>query len=601
MWSINNVAFGEMMHTALAFWQSGRRQEAFKMFKGTILDAMYFGSGPGNITQISFYDAARGEMYRDFADPVAMGVRALIQGMYGVVPDLLEKKLTISPAFPAEWTFASMVTDNMSYDFKHKGNIDVYSFIPKLNTSASLILEVDAYMEGIRSVKVNGRSVKYCSIPSAVGLPKVRIEAGVCESYRIEIEWSGKRMDVEPIKAEAVQGEKLTLALPVGECVVYDPQTVLEGESISKGVLTGTVVGELGHRTLFLKRTVSDLVYWQPVHITVQSKVEMTNRGEDPALSFTLVNNSGQPVKGTLVLNNGLHKQEVTLSPGAGQDFLFDYPKAVWGSNKIELLCKGEKHVFTAVNWNVSYNKESTSKHVDITPCFNDKVTDIFKYDKYVSPRWPYTTLCVPTQGMGQWCHPNDLSTIDDTGLRMKAGTENVFTLPQGLSFATPSAKDKKNIAFTTLWDNYPDSLTVPLQGKASKAFFMIAASTYHMQSHILNGRIRVYYKDGTSDVLNLVLPDNLLPLDQDIFIDNQAFRSDGPRPYRIMLQTGEVDRYHAGRLKKRMSNNPIYIEGGMATVLDICLDPKKELRNMTLETTGNEVIIGLMAVTLVP
>lgn len=70
------------------------------MFKGAVLDAMYLGSGPGNVTQLSFYDAARRETYRDFADGIATGVRALVQGMYGIMPDLINNRLTIRPGFP---------------------------------------------------------------------------------------------------------------------------------------------------------------------------------------------------------------------------------------------------------------------------------------------------------------------------------------------------------------------------------------------------------------------------------------------------------------------------------------------------------------------
>ena len=172
--------------------------------------------------------------------------------------------------------------------------------------------------------------------------------------------------------------------------------------------------------------------------------------------------------------------------------------------------------------------------------------------------------------------------------------------MPQGIPFRTSATEGKKNIAFTTLWDNYPDSLSIALHGKASKAYLLVAASTYHMQSHCLNGTITVRYKDGTEDVLELVLPENLLPLDQDIFIDNAAFYSNDPRPYRIRLKTGEIDTYHAGKLKKQMSNNPIYIEGGMATLLDLPLDSDKELDRLYLKTIANEVIIGLMSVTWV-
>ena len=120
------------------------------------------------------------------------------------------------------------------------------------------------------------------------------------------------------------------------------------------------------------------------------------------------------------------------------------------------------------------------------------------------------------------------------------------------------------------------------------------------MQSHILNGTITVKYNDGTSDVLDLVLPENLLPLDQDIFTDGYAFATKEPRPYRIRLKTGDVSKNHAADLGLKMSNDPIIVDGGMATVLDLPLDSNKELSSLCLETKANEVIIGLMAVTLV-
>ena len=41
-------------------------------------------------------------------------------------------------------------------------------------------------------------------------------------------------------------------------------------------------------------------------------------------------------------------------------------------------------------------------------------------------------------------------------------------------------------------------------------------------------------------------------------------------------------------------------IDGGMATMLDLPLNPVKELKSLSLETTANEVVIGLMGVTLV-
>ena len=61
------------------------------------------------------------------------------------------------------------------------------------------------------------------------------------------------------------------------------------------------------------------------------------------------------------------------------------------------------------------------------------------------------------------------------------------------------------------------------------------------MQCRIANGIIRVFYTDGTSDVLELVNPDNWCPIEQDFYVDGQAFTVSSPRPYRIHFKTGMV------------------------------------------------------------
>ncbi|MDE5702502.1 MAG: DUF4450 domain-containing protein, partial [Bacteroides sp.] len=141
---------------------------------------------------------------------------------------------------------------------------------------------------------------------------------------------------------------------------------------------------------------------------------------------------------------------------------------------------------------------------------FNSLVTDIFR-NEYLSPRSPYTTLQLPKQGIGEWCHPLHTIEIDDAGLRSSV-RNGVLETKLGVSFRTPA--EGCNIAFTSLWDNYPDSLTVPLKGKASAAYLLMAGSTNHMQCHIDNGLVRVYYKDGTCDVMPLRNPDNWPPIE---------------------------------------------------------------------------------------
>lgn len=102
-WSINNVALAEQMHMALAYWQAGRPDQAYRLFRAALSDGMYLGKSPGNLGQISFYDAARGECYRDFGDPVGITARTFVQGLLGIEPDLLHGVLYIHPGFPSAW------------------------------------------------------------------------------------------------------------------------------------------------------------------------------------------------------------------------------------------------------------------------------------------------------------------------------------------------------------------------------------------------------------------------------------------------------------------------------------------------------------------
>ncbi|HLX69637.1 MAG TPA: DUF4450 domain-containing protein, partial [Verrucomicrobiae bacterium] len=68
LWSLNNVVMAESAHTSLAYWQTGRSDEAFRLFKGCVLDSMYTGLCPGNLGMTTAFDVARREAQRDFGD-----------------------------------------------------------------------------------------------------------------------------------------------------------------------------------------------------------------------------------------------------------------------------------------------------------------------------------------------------------------------------------------------------------------------------------------------------------------------------------------------------------------------------------------------------
>jgi hypothetical protein len=229
---------------------------------------------------------------------------------------------------------------------------------------------------------------------------------------------------------------------------------------------------------------------------------------------------------------------------------------------------------------------------VDLAPWFNDRVTEIFKAGKYRTPRAPHVTLALPAQGIGAWAgHLNALPAIDDTGLRALDGT---LTLPNGLRFATPGGT-APNIVFTSQWDNYPRAVTIPLHGQARRAFLLMAGSTNFMQSRIDNGEIVVAYADGGEARTALRNPDNWWPIEQDYFVDDYQFPLCGRLPVRVDLKTARVRVLDPATFK----GSGREVAGGAATVIEVPLDPSRRLESLTLRTLANDVVIGLMGLTL--
>ncbi len=436
VWSTNNVAHAEVMHTALAYFHAGRADEAFKIMKGVLLDEMYLGGSPGNIGQISHYDAARGEIYRDFSDNVGVTAKTAIQGLFGITPDALNGKLYIRPGFPSEWDSASVHTPYIDFSFRREGGKEVYDIAQRLPQQLQVV---------IRQNIGNGR-------------------------YR---------------------------------------ETAFANDSVQ--------------------------------HIVINAAPKSTD-----------------------------------------VDDSYSRPKKQQGD-----IATDFDHVVTA-----------KCSPVNMDKAFNAEVTDIFK-NEYLTPASPYTTLRIPKNGYGEWCHPLFYAETNDSVFRTLI-KGNVYTAKLDDAPAIPfrSAAKGRNVAYTSLWDNYPDSITVALKGQAAHAYLMMAGTTNQMQSRIANGLIRVEYADGTVQTIELTNPDNWCPIEQDYYTDDHAFRVEGKRPYRVHLMSDKVSR----NLGDLLGIEGVYgreIEGGAAQLLDVKLNPQKKLKSLTVRTLSNDVVIGLMGITL--
>ncbi|HEY5346442.1 MAG TPA: DUF4450 domain-containing protein [Verrucomicrobiae bacterium] len=303
-----------------------------------------------------------------------------------------------------------------------------------------------------------------------------------------------------------------------------------------------------------------------------------------------------------------------------GQSVKWSWIKDLFGVQRIEIESPAAEKFEVIVNWKgeipeakvgpevapvvlekfpaFDWNEKLTDKFfetVNIRPFFNDQVTQIFR-NEYRTPRSPFASLATPDHGIGGWCEPNANFDVDDSGLRSLAA-QNVgkIILPDGIPFATPGAKKTKNIIFTSQWDNYPREVSVPLAEKSSHVFLLMAGSTGALQSRFDNGEVIVTYADGSLAKLILRNPTDWWPIDQDYYIDDFAFARPASLPVRVDLKTGKIRVLEMNSFKGTGGK----ISGGAATVLDLPLDATKELKSLTVRARANEIVIGLMSVTL--
>jgi hypothetical protein len=597
-WSLNNVATAEVLHTALAYWQGGRSEEAYKLWESIIIENLYLSNSPGGFKMLSFYDAIIGEFYRDFADPTGMVARTLVEGLFGINPDALSDTLTIQPGLPQAWNYASLTVPDLSFDYKRTANIDRYKIGSNFSKQMNLRLILKASADKLKSVYVNGKKASWKILEESVGSPSLEIYFGKSSTYDVVIEWDGKKpFSLENEKVISSKSYKKDFH-PGTVLELFDPQNVLQKKIIKETTIEGIVNKNTGHKTVFAKLKQGDFTWWAPVNLEVIQQIQLFAEQEQTGDSLLVkIKNNSEEINGNLTLNNQSNTY-LNLPANSSKDFKLPSLAIAPGTNIVSFKSSNGLHIEREItNWATNTTINANWQKIDLSAKFNDKVTNIFK-NKYLAPRPTSPTLQIPTQGIGNWCYPFISVDIDDAGLRAAASAKNEIKLPNGIPLMTPGELNSKNIIFTSKWDNYPDSVNIPLNGKASHAYLMMAGSTNPMQSQIDNGEVIFYYTDGTAERLALNNPEKWWPIEQDYYVDDFAFKLKSPRPYRVKLKTAEISRtFKKFYVIPGFSN--FGIDGGAATVLDIPLNPYKELKEIKLKVLANEVIIGLMSLTL--
>jgi hypothetical protein len=172
--------------------------------------------------------------------------------------------------------------------------------------------------------------------------------------------------------------------------------------------------------------------------------------------------------------------------------------------------------------------------------------------------------------------------SVDLSGVAALTVAPGVIETPQGARFAFAGAAGAPNILFASLWSNFAPAVNVSADARAllpgaTTAWVLVAGSTNPMQTLLPNAVLRARYADGSADELELVPPRNFWSLsiwgvDYDAVGD--AFAIPGGAPPHAQL-------------------------GGNARAMVYALPLRAALVAVELEVLSQEVVIGILAVSL--
>jgi len=228
--------------------------------------------------------------------------------------------------------------------------------------------------------------------------------------------------------------------------------------------------------------------------------------------------------------------------------------------------------------------------HIEISSLFNADVTSIYKQE-YLSPRPNTVSVRLGTDGYSPWTfthwdsHPPEITTdnVDDM-----LDSQNRLVTPQRVPFLWKDGQ--YNIAFTSMWDNYPASIEFPVNKSGEAVWFLVCGSTNVMQCDIANAVITINYEDGQTDSLELIPPDNywnLCPITPHPTSAGQDSRT---------YYTSSIDRFC---MPEQYPETVKLGQNCTAMLLNLKMRKNKELKSVTLETLSQEVVVGLMGVTV--
>ncbi|MCD7738318.1 MAG: hypothetical protein LUH58_04670 [Lachnospiraceae bacterium] len=458
VYSSDGLYPGEVLHTALAFFQTGQPQKGYSYLKG-VLYSLFHGETEGTGILSSVVDSAcenRGNT--DFADVCSMFIRTVVEGLFGIRMNKPEGRVSLMPDLPRSWERASVETEALSYRFCRQKNTELWH----IETADELTLCLSLLPSGkaVRSVRVNGMETPYTSGE------RMEFCTGPCRSTDIEI--------------------------------VYEEQ-LSAGQTRTQGEI----------------RNSSD---------------------EKPFPQAVSMSKTGR-------------------LPGESEQIFICSGKKISENTEWKTVCLDE-----VVNQEISRLHERT---YTISLQGKDGVLPRFYFVKD-------TTRGVTANGRSWWESGRgavkELYTPSLDRLPEKGG---IFLTDAGIPFLISNVEGR-NAAFASLYSQFPETLTLRVNQRGRRIYFLLCVSTNHMQAYVDNAVLEVKTVDG---IRRLALVN---PLNIDDWLNYQT-----NAPYAM---SGYIQ-----SLGKK----------GHANILCMEMEKNEYIESISLTCAANEVLAGLLGITI--
>ncbi|HNX78904.1 MAG TPA: hypothetical protein PKJ24_03430, partial [Prolixibacteraceae bacterium] len=413
------------------------------------------------------------------------------------------------------------------YSLSYRRNDTHYSWSVKLNRAAGIELFLPVQTSEVKAVTVNGKRVKWELLPG-VGRSVCKIMMDKTDNFDNQ--------------------DHFDIIIKTGDVLAFYPPVSIEG-NLSEG-------------------------------ITISAKDAEIESVEDP-----------QHILGDITLKNGVITGKLTGEKGFHTVFARimtgNAPQLRVFRIRIDDPAGGKKEASRYVS---TITADATFEPVHINSQLKGDVTTIYK-QKYLSPRPNTVSVRLGTDGYSPWTFwhwkslPPEIKTNGVNG--MLDASKRLIT-PQGVPFAWNSGD--KNIAFTSLWDNFPSKIEFPVNQEGDAVWFLVSGSTNVMQCRIANAVIRLNYADGITDSLELIPPVNywnLSTIDSHATAPGQGSRND---------YTAETDRFC---LPSKLPETVQLGDNCRAMLLNLKMRRGVALKSVSLETLSQEVVVGLMGISV--